>query len=107
MAPALLDVECASILWKAVLTKRITPREAAERLDAIVGMDIDRIPDAPLLFGAIRLAVQLEHPIYDCLYGEAAIWTGMPLVTADRRLAGRVAERPVPGCDVRTLDSFR
>ena len=34
---------------------------------------------------ALRLALLLDHPIYDCLYLALALQTHPPLVTADRR----------------------
>ncbi len=103
LAPELLDLECASVLWKAARRGELSPNEAAERLDAIGEAAIERLPDAVLLPGALRHALRLGHPVYDCLYIEAAAWTGLPLVTADRKLAGLAR----PGCDIRLLDTFR
>ncbi|PWS38731.1 PIN domain nuclease [Falsiroseomonas bella] len=103
LAPDLLDIECASVLWKAARRGELSQAEAAERLAVIGEAAIERLPDAVLLPGAMRHALQLGHPIYDCLYLEAAIWTALPLVTTDRRLA-RLA---IPGCDIRLLETFR
>jgi predicted nucleic acid-binding protein len=102
LAPDLLDIECASVLWKAARRGELLPAEAAERLALIGEAAIERLPGSVLLPGAMRHALQLRHPIYDCLYLEAAIWTGLPLVTADRRLG----QLDVPGCRIRLLDSF-
>lgn len=103
VAPALLQTECASILWKAARRREISAEEAGERLALLNEAGIDRMPDCVLLPGAMRHALRLGHPIYDCLYVEAAIWARMPLVTADRRLAGLA----VDGCEIRLLDTFR
>jgi predicted nucleic acid-binding protein len=102
LAPDLLDIECASVLWKAARRGELRPEEAADRLALIGEAAIERLPNPVLLPGAMRHALRLGHPIYDCLYLEAAIWTGLPLVTADRRLA----QLTVPGCRIRPLDSF-
>jgi predicted nucleic acid-binding protein len=46
-----------------------------------------RLPLRPLTAAALRLAVQHNHPIYDCYYLAAAILNDCELATADRRLA--------------------
>jgi predicted nucleic acid-binding protein len=102
LAPDLLDTECASVLWKAARRGALSAAEAAERLAVIGQAAIERLPGAVLLPGAMHHALQLGHPVYDCLYLEAAVWTGLPLVTADRRMA-RLA---LPGCSVRLLETF-
>ena len=102
VAPDLLDTECASVLWKAARRGDLLPAEATERVALIGEAAIERLPGSVLLPGAMRHALRLGHPVYGCLYLEAALWTGLPLVTADRRL-GRL---DLPGCQVRTLDSF-
>jgi predicted nucleic acid-binding protein len=103
LAPSLLHTECASVLWKAARRGFITAEQATERLAVICEAGIDRMPDSVLLPGAMGHALRLGHPIYDCLYIEAALWARMPLVTADRRLAAM----DVPGCEIRLLESFR
>ncbi|MGG5819328.1 type II toxin-antitoxin system VapC family toxin [Falsiroseomonas sp. HW251] len=102
LAPDLLDTECASVLWKAARRGELTPAEAEERLAIIAEADVERLPSAVLLAGAMRHALQLGHPVYDCLYIEAAARLGLPLVTADRRL-GRLAP---PGVQVIGLDDL-
>jgi predicted nucleic acid-binding protein len=41
-----------------------------------------------LLDLALDLSWEWQHPVYDCIYVALAIRRGVPLVTADRRLAG-------------------
>ncbi len=102
LAPDLLDTECASVLWKSARRGQISAAEATERLAVIAEAPIERMPLPVLLPGAMRLALQCGHPVYDCLYVEAALWTRMPLITADRRLAAL----EVPGCEIRLLEAF-
>jgi predicted nucleic acid-binding protein len=45
-----------------------------------------------LLPAAARLAVELGHPVYDCVYLALAALHAVPLATADKRLQ-QVAER--------------
>jgi predicted nucleic acid-binding protein len=87
VAPAFLDIECAAILWKAVRRAEIGPAEAMARQAVLGDAPVERLADALLLPGAMRIAVELGHPVHDCLYLEAARLTGYPLVTADRRLS--------------------
>lgn len=102
VAPDLLDTECASVLWKTARRGGLSADEALERLDVIGEAAIERLPSEVLLPGAMRHALRYGHPVYDCLYLEAAALTRFPLVTTDRRLA----RLDVPGCEVRLLDSF-
>ncbi len=102
LAPELLDIEGASVLWKAARRGEITEAEAEAGLALLSDAPVERLPVAPLLPGALRHALRQGHPIHDCLYIEAALASGFPLVTADRRLA----RLDVPGCRIRPLDSF-
>jgi len=43
---------------------------------------------------AARLAVDLDHPVHDCLYSALAIQVQRPMVTADRRFGGLVHRHP-------------
>ena len=51
------------------------------------------MPSGDLIGRAAKIAVQIDHPVYDCLYIACAEATGSTLITADRRLANTVAER--------------
>lgn len=102
LAPEFLDVECANVLWKAARRGEITAAEAEAGRALLHEAPVERLPVAPLLSGALRHALGAGHPIHDCLYIEAAILSGFPLVTTDRRLA-RLA---IPGLQLRLLDSF-
>ncbi|MGA3098822.1 MAG: type II toxin-antitoxin system VapC family toxin [Bryobacteraceae bacterium] len=92
-APDLLAVECANILWKKARIGDIDARQARERLDALLEAPVALTPSRDLLGGALGLALDLEHPVYDCLYLALALARGVPLVTADERLAKAVRKR--------------
>jgi predicted nucleic acid-binding protein len=87
VAPNFFDIECGSILWKAVRRGVIDQGEALERRHALRIAPVERMPDESLLDLALATACELGHPIYDCLYVAAAEVTGFSLVTADARLA--------------------
>ena len=50
---------------------------------------------------ALRIAVAINHPAYDCFYLALARREAAPLVTADKRLAA--AAQRVPDIEVRLL----
>ena len=57
---------------------------------------------ADLLRKAAETALQIGHPVYDCLYIACAKLTGSVLVTADRRL-GKIVTDQVPDVEAITL----
>ena len=47
-----------------------------------------------LAASAARLAIDLEHPVYDCFYLALAVREQYPVVTADRRFYEFVRKHP-------------
>lgn len=83
----LFDAECANALWKRVRRER-WPLEVAElALDRILELPLRRIPIASVVGDALHLAVRLELSVYDACYVALAATSGLPVVTADRRMA--------------------
>ena len=101
-APDLLPVECASAICKKARRREI--RAAAPFLDEIAKLSgIVRFQSGEtLLREATETALQIGHPVYDCLYIACARYTGSTLVTADRKLSRIVSDR-VPDVDVIAL----
>ncbi len=101
-APDLLPVECASAIWKKARRGEI--RSAAPFLDEITRLPgVIRIqPGETLLREATETALQVGHPVYDCLYIACARRTRSVLVTADRKLSQIVSDR-VPDVEVIAL----
>lgn len=101
-APTFLPVECANVLWKKVRRGEIgdlTPyfNEVQNLREVLSFRDTE-----DLLAEAARLAVALDHPVYDCLYIACAQRTHSSLVTDDRRLA-RAVSKHLPELDVLNL----
>ena len=101
-APDLLLPECGNILWKKVRMGEVPAAEAEGAALALLALRVDLLASKRFLAGALRRAVRLNHPIYDCLYLEAAATLGLALVTADRKLL-RLVE---PGVEVLTPDDL-
>ena len=85
-APDLLVVELANVAWKKAARKEIDARQARE----IALAYLDGVPaiwsSADLVDRALQIALELGHPVYDCLYIACAEAVGGVLVTADGRL---------------------
>ena len=91
LAPELFVAECANILWKKVRRKELTAEEASLAAGLLQGADVELVPTRRLLVPATRLAIDLDHPAYDCLYLALAIQNDCPFVTADRSFVRRVS----------------
>jgi predicted nucleic acid-binding protein len=91
VAPELILPECANILWKKATRGEITRDEAMLAADLLARMDVEIVGHRPAMPVAMRLALDLGHPAYDCTYLALALERGLPMVTADRRFARAVA----------------
>ncbi len=105
-APDFLLLECANILWKKVRLGDLRPPEAAERLELLARAPIAWASSTDVLGEALRLALELRHPVYDCLYLALALDRGVPLVTADRRFVEAVRRRRALAHQVRLLQEL-
>ena len=91
-APDFILTEVANVIWKKARRKEIPSaqpyiEELANVPDAIVLQ-----PSRELVIKATALAVQIGHPVYDCIYLACAEAEAAPLVTADERLAQQARE---------------
>ena len=92
-APNLLLTEYANTIWKKARRNEIVePQTYFQELSEIRKV-ITIFSDADLIERASQIAVQIDHPVYDCLYVACAEATGSTLITADRRLRDIVADR--------------
>ena len=89
LAPDLLIVECANILWKKVRRKELSEDEAVLAARLLVRSDMELSPMRGLLEPATRLAIALDHPAYECAYLALAVARGCDFVTADAALCRR------------------
>ena len=89
-APDLLVAECANILWKKVQRTELAASEAVLCARLLQRADIEIYPTRHLLEAATQLAIDLNHPAYDCLYLALANANGWQFVTADERLLRKI-----------------
>jgi len=93
-APDFLIVELANAAWKKALRKEIGRRQATE----IVQGCLHGVPtlhrSTDLVQRALQIGLELDHPVYDCVYIACAEELGSTLVTADAKLARVVQATP-------------
>lgn len=83
IAPDLLVSECASVLWKKVQRGQLTTDEAILTARLLTGAGIELLPARALLEAATRMALDLNHAAYDCIYLALALANNCRFVTAD------------------------
>ena len=93
LAPDLMAVEAANVWWKKLRRHEMERADVEQAITNLLALGIAWTPSAMLLPSAVRLAVELGHPVYDCLYLALAVAHAAQIATADRRLqqaAGRI-----------------
>jgi predicted nucleic acid-binding protein len=92
IAPELLVAECANILWKKVRREDLSREEALLAARLLQIAEIELLPTRSLLEAATRIALDLDHPAYDCLYLALAVERECRFVTADERFLRMVGQ---------------
>ena len=89
LAPAFLRVEVSNIIWKKTVRGEISREQASLILEriALPAFISEFIPDEMLLETALSRAIDLKHPVYDCLYIACTEAADATLVTSDERLS--------------------
>jgi predicted nucleic acid-binding protein len=87
-APILMQQEVSNTLWKKCRAGNISVADATNRIERLPKY-VRPIAVEPDLVATFQLAIGIDHPVYDCVYLQAAIESGLPLITADRALARR------------------
>jgi predicted nucleic acid-binding protein len=103
-APTLWLSEASNALWAKVMRQQLTPEEARGQAAELADAPVVPIALPGLLPVAMRLALELEHPIYDCFYLSAAIQKDTYVVTADRRFFEKAMGQPAVADRVKLLD---
>ena len=94
-APELLLSEYANVIWKKVRRGELTV--SSEYTDALSDLreNVTLHPIGDLIVRAMQASLDVDHPVYDCLYLACAEATESRLVTADKKLANKVASSPL------------
>lgn len=105
MAPDFLNIECANILWAAARRGRISPERATTALAGMQALPVQLLPTGNYAGAAQALALELGHPVYDCLYLAVALAQRAMLVTADRAFAEVVTHHGLHSYAVKLLEA--
>jgi predicted nucleic acid-binding protein len=90
-APDLIVPETGNILWKKIQRAELTRAEAELACGILRLAKIELHAMGPQALLALQMAAELQHPVYDTTYLALARALDMPMVTADRRLANKLA----------------
>ncbi len=104
-APRLMASEIGNALWRRVRMGDIERSQAVALAASVSEMAVRWIEDEEVCPDAVRLALALERPVYDCVYLALAHRIGAMLVTADVRFVNALSETEHGGAVV-TLESF-
>jgi predicted nucleic acid-binding protein len=85
VAPVLWLVEAANALWRRVRTGEMTIEQAVSRIATLLNAPVAPVAIEPHIGAALKLAGELGHPVYDCLYLAVALHHDTHVVTADQR----------------------
>lgn len=92
IVPDLLFAEVGNILWKKQSRREMDGATARLGARWLLQLPMQVHDSANLLTDALDLALQLQHPAYDCFYLALARRVDVSLVTADGRLIARCQE---------------
>ena len=92
LAPDLMVVEATNAWWKKLRRREMDIVDVEQAVTYLLAVGIGWTASAELVRPAARLAAELGHPVYDCVYLALAATRSASLATADERLR-RGAER--------------
>ncbi len=101
IAPALIVAEVGNAIWKAVRRRDLPAHESVAALEIALGPISALTPMEELRVRALELAVELDHPIYDCFYLALAERERVPLVCADKEVIKKA--KRLKGIEIRAL----
>ena len=90
-APRLMASEVANAVWRKARMGEIERGRAGILMAAVSEMPVHWSSDETVCVDAVRLAVALDRPAYDCVYLALAHRVDAQLVTADIRFANALA----------------
>ena len=106
-APRLMASEVANALWRKVRLGEVDRGRAGLLVAAMSEMPVRWSADETVCADAVRLALALDRPVYDCMYLALAHRLGARLVTADAHFANALASTEHDGTVTMLADRAR
>ena len=94
--PDLMPIEAANAWWKKVQLGDMQAADLDQALVHLLSLGIEFAPAASLLTRTARLAVEVRHSVYDCLYLTLARDQHARLATDDRDLRRLAVRLDIP-----------
>jgi len=91
LAPELIWAELASIVWKKRRRTEIDQDQAEHIFEGMTRLPITTHTHQWLTIPALKLAIETDRSVYDCMYLALAVDQDCRMVTADERLASALA----------------
>lgn len=93
-APDFVAVEVGNVLWKKVRRAELSVHQAEQALASLPQFFDELFPARRLVGRALQISLEIDHPIYDCLYLACAEENSAKLATVDTRLMNKCANTP-------------
>jgi len=103
VAPDLLIVECANVLWTKARRRVLTREQASTRLAGIKSVPIVLLPNEAHVAAAQAIAFDIDRSVYDSLYLALALAEQATLITADQNFATAARRHGAYASSVRLL----
>ncbi len=95
--PFLLRTEVAAAIARKARFGEITKADASAAIElwasVLQGSDISLLAEDDDLAPALKLSLELNHPLQDCIYLALSQRLGAPLITADSKFAAKARRR--------------
>lgn len=91
IAPDLILVEVVNAMWARLRGRENFPQIVSNAADALPRIFESLTPNGPLIARGLAMTVELNHPLYDCIYLALAEREGVRLVTADENFRRKIA----------------
>lgn len=90
VAPDLVFAEVANALWRKVRNGEVTPEQVTQVIFEMNSLLVIRPLTPELTSAAFKIAREIEHSIYDCLFLACAMEEKADLVTADEKFLAKL-----------------
>lgn len=90
--PDFFFVECANVFWKWVQRSAYPDKDVQAHLRDLTGLGLTVIPAQVIAEEALEIALSHRITAYDACYVAASKQTRFPLITADEKLAMKLAK---------------